>query len=213
MTRRAVLTLLVGAIVAASLPARGVADGDPASDVLLASPTFFPYEPPVAMALQTRLDRALARLDKQRLNLKVAIVESPIDLGAIPNLFGRPQMYADFLEQEIAYSQPQPLLVVMPAGFGLSHAGPRRALDGLKVDAAHKSNGLTRSAILAVQRIARAVGRPVGAQKLPATKGSSGSGTSPPITFGAPALLVILGALIANRLRRRSGRERHTDLS
>jgi hypothetical protein len=182
---------------------RAVADADPASDYLLGAPTFYPFQPPVALALRTRLERALAELKAKGLNLKVAIVGSPTDLGAVPNLFGKPQTYAMFLDQEISFNQPQPLLVVMPAGFGVSHAGPASALKGLPVDTTQQSNGLTRSAILAVLAIARGNGKPIAVSSVPSAHSKSGGGVSPLITFGAPALVVILGALLAGRLRRR----------
>jgi hypothetical protein len=145
----------------------------------------------------------LTSLHKHGLNLKVAIIESRFDLGAIPNMFGKPQAYADFLEREISFNQPLPLLVVMPTGFGISHAGPPAALDGLRVDGAAKSNGLTESAILAVKRIAQAEGKSLSLGKLAPTSSSSGGGTSPLITFAAPAIVVLLGAFIAARLHRR----------
>jgi hypothetical protein len=184
----------------ASLPALG--DADPASDILLAAPAFYPYQPPVAMSLQNQLQKELGELQKNGLNLKVAIIETPIDLAAIPNMFGRPQTYADFLEREISFNRPQPLLVVMPTGFGISNAVPPSALSGLKVDAASKSDGLTRSAILAVQRIAKAAGKPIPAAA-PSGGASGSGGTSPLISFGAPALVVLLAvSLLALRQRR-----------
>jgi hypothetical protein len=186
------------------LAAPGVrADGDPASDILLGSPAFYPFQPSVSTALQHQLEGALAKLRAKGLNLKVAIIESPVDLGAIPNLFGKPQTYADFLEREISFNNPQPLMVVMPAGFGLSHAGPLSALSGLSVDAAHQSSGLAQSAILAVVRVARAEGKPISAGPLASAKGSGG-GTSPLLTFGGPAVLVLLAAAGAGLLRRRA---------
>ena len=44
----------------------------------------------------------------------------PVDLGVIPELFGQPQNYAKFLDKEISFQGPQPLLVVMPAGYGVA---------------------------------------------------------------------------------------------
>lgn len=183
-----------------------LADGDPASDYLLAAPAFYPFQPPTSPALRQQLERALSELKSKGLNLKVAIVGSPTDLGAVPNLFGQPQAYAKFLGQEISFNRPQPLLVVMPAGFGLAHAGPAGSVSGLKVDQAHQSNGLTRSAIVAVEQVARANGKPIPVSSLPSTRSGSGGGVSPLITFGAPALLVVLGVLVAGRLRRRTTR-------
>jgi hypothetical protein len=58
-----------------------------------------------------------------------------------------------------------------------------------------------------VQRIASAAGKPVPGGRTSTAGGSSGSGTSPLITFGAPALLVIIGAAVAARLHGRARQE------
>lgn len=189
---------------ALALPCRAPADADPASDYLLAAPVFYPFQPATSPALQQELQRALTQLKAKGLNLKVAIIGNPTDLGAVTNLWAKPQPYASFLDQEISFNQPQPLLVVMPNGFGVAHAGPPSALDGLSVDSAHQSDGLARSAILAVVRIAKANGKPIPAPSISSGGGGSG-GVSPLITFGAPAVVVILGAWLAGRLRRRRG--------
>jgi hypothetical protein len=202
--RNLTLSVMLACLLAVSLaPTPARADADPASDVLLASPAFFPYQPAVSSGLQNQLIAELGRLRKQGLNLKVAIVESPIDLGAIPNMFDHPQAYAAFLDREISFNQAQPLLVVMPNGFGLSHAGPPGALAGLGLDTSQRSNGLTRSAILAVQRIARAGGKSVA---VGASKSGGSSGPSPLISFGGPAILVLLAAFVAARVGRRRER-------
>jgi hypothetical protein len=190
------------AALALGAPGAALADADPASDILLGSPAFFPYQPPVSSSLQNQLIQELRALKQKGLNLKVAIIESRIDLGAIPNMFGHPQTYAEFLDREISFNQPQPLLVVMPNGFGLSHAGSASALSGVVINRAGRSDGLTQTASLAVQRIARQAGKVIGAGRR-SPSGGSGSGTSPVITFAAPALVVVLGALAATRLHRR----------
>jgi hypothetical protein len=204
--RRALLLAAVLALWSLASAVPSLADADPASDVLLGAPAFFPYQPAVSQALQAQLQRDLAQLQKQGLNLKVAIIESPVDLGAIPNMFGRPQAYAEFLDREISFNQPQPLVVVMPQGFGVSHAGSPSALGGVKIDTAHRSDGLTASAILAVQQIARGAGKSVSGGRVPVGGGSAGGGTSPLLTFGGPAILVALGALVAARFHRRGPR-------
>ncbi len=197
----AVALACLGAGVLCSAPG-ALADADPASDYLLAAPAFYPFQPPTSPALRHQLEQALSELKAKGLNLKVAIVGNPTDLGAVPNLFGKPQDYAKFLSQEISFNQPQPLLVVMPAGFGLAHAGAPSSLSGLAVESARQSNGLARSAILAVQRVASANGKPIAVGPV-SSGGSSGGGVSPLITFGAPVLLVVVGALVAGRIRRR----------
>ena len=54
--------------------------------------------------------------------LKVAVIVSPYDLGAVPVLYKRPQTYAKFLGQEIYFVTKDELLVVMPNGYGIYKA-------------------------------------------------------------------------------------------
>ena len=55
--------------------------------------------------------------------VKVALIHTAEDLGAIPSLFGQPGEYAHFLGVELGLWYVGPLLVVMPAGFGVYDGG------------------------------------------------------------------------------------------
>lgn len=179
------------------------ADADPASDILLGSQVFYPYQPAVSAALRRQLEQKLGGLKANGMNLKVAIIQSPVDLGALPSIFGKPQQYAEFLDREISFSKPQPLLVVMPNGFGLVHAGPTSSVDGLKIDKAQKSNGLAAAAVQAVDRIAKANGKSTTGGSGTSSSNSGGGGASPVIIFGIPILLILLavGAVVVQRRR------------
>jgi hypothetical protein len=173
------------------------ADGDPASDVLLAQNAFYPYQPPVSSGMEAAMNKVLSNAAHVGLSLKVAIVGSPEDLGADPRFFGYPAQYAHYLDREISFNNIQPLLVVMPAGFATVAAGPSTALNGMSVDSKHASYGLTRSAILAVVALARARGRPIATPAIPPNSSSSG----PPamLLFGIPAVLLILAGVATLR--------------
>jgi hypothetical protein len=178
-----------------------LADGDPASDVLLAQNAFFPYQPPVQPQLEAAMNRSLEAASRAGMPLKVAIIGSPEDLGAVPEFFGHPQPYAKFLDREISFNHPEPLLVVMAAGYGLANSGPASALSGRTVDAGRGSYGLTRSAILAVVALARANGHPIPAPAIPSGSGSH-SGVPVAVLFAIPAALLFgVGILLL-----RSGR-------
>ena len=200
-------SVLLAALLALVLaPAGAHADADPASDFLLSQPVFYPYTPPTSAALQRGLEEALRRLRARGVNLKVAIVAESFDLGAVSNLFGQPQRYADFLDREISFNTRQPLLVVMPAGYGTASAGPPQALAGLAVDANHGSDGLARSALTAVVRLARAMGRPIAAPAVALTRPPSGGGLPGWVAFAAPVLAVLAAAALsalAQRFRHR----------
>ncbi len=206
MTRRLITAVLAAGCLV--LPAFVLADADPASDVLLGAPAFYPFQPPVSSALQNQLQQELAQLQKQALNLKVAIIQSPVDLGALPNMFGMPQTYALFLDREISFQAPQPLLVVMPAGFGIANAGSPSVLAGLKVNTSGASNGLAQSAILAVQRIAKAQGKSLSGSGGGTSSGSGSGGPPAAAIAGIVAALVLLAVGIAAYRYRRGAEAR-----
>jgi hypothetical protein len=154
---RRAFVLAAVAVVAALAPSVARADGDPASDTLLEQSVFFPYDAPspsARLALQQAVDRVYARGNR----IKVAVISDQTDLGSIPSLFGRPADYAHFLGVELALWYVGPLLVVMPAGFGLYDGGRTTAaeeavLRSFRVDAS-SPDGLTQSAATAVQGLA-----------------------------------------------------------
>lgn len=181
------------------------ADADPASDVLLAQSAFYPYQPLVSHGLEANLNKLLRSAERAGLPLKVAVIGSREDLGAIPNFFGHPQSYARFLDKEISYNNQPPLLVVMPAGFGVVAAGNAAALTRIKIDTRHGSDGLVRSAIEAVVLLVRSTGRTMTKPSVPSTK-SRGGGPPTFILFAVPLGLLALFGLVALL---RSGRRRN----
>jgi hypothetical protein len=197
------LVLLMPFAAAGLHPARAHGDGDPASDVLLAQNVFYPYQPKVSPALETVLEKTLhASARATALHLKVAIIGTAEELGLVPNFFGHPQAYAQFLDREISFNRPQPLLVVMPAGFGVMPASAANALARVPIYKQQGSNGLTRSAIVAVVALARYQGHPIAT---PSISPSSSSGSPPALlVFGLPAAVLALAGLAA--IRRGSSR-------
>ncbi len=199
--RSAILGGLASALVAVLLlginPCSALADADPASDVLLAQSAFFPYQPAVAPQLYTTVNSTLGAVARVWLPLKVAIIGSPEDLGGVPEFFGRPQAYAQFLDREISFNHPQPLLVVMPAGYGLADAGSAAALAGVPVDHRHSSYGLVRSAILALVALARAAGHPISAPAIPSGSATSHGAFPVALLFVVPVALLMLTGILA----------------
>jgi hypothetical protein len=176
---RAAITALALVFLSSLVVATGVAraDGDPASDILLVSPVFMPQDANLPAAQQSQL-LALAKEAKAAgVPIRVAIISSKIDLGSVPELFGKPAAYARFLGAEIGFVYKQRLLVVMPNGLGVYHgkqsvAGDQNAVEGIKVGPG--GAGLATAALTATQRIAAAAGH-----KLTVPSGSaSGSGQS-----------------------------------
>jgi hypothetical protein len=188
--RRALALAMTLALLA--LPAPALADGDPASDILIGANVFYPYGRPVSAALQKTLNAETAAASTAHFPIKVALIASPIDLGSVPNLFAKPQEYADFLDQEISFvSTKQPLLVVMPNGYGTHDLGSRAtaAATSLQRPASGGTDDLARAAIAAVRTFAAAAGHPLEA----VTGGSPGAGGG---STALSAVVLALGAVV-----------------
>jgi hypothetical protein len=135
------------------------ADGDPASDVLYTENVYLPYDTPppgATAALKKAIDSVYAR----HYRIKVAVIGSQVDLGAVPSLWGKPTQYAKFLGTELETFYVGPLLIVMPSGFGIwdggrSVAAERKVLDAAKVKGSD-SEALTKTAADVVGRLLRA---------------------------------------------------------
>jgi hypothetical protein len=95
------------------------ANGDPASDYLLGQNTFLPFTAKIDNKQVQRLDALLREAQKAGFRTRVAVILNRSDLGTAFSLYGKPQKYADFLDQEISFQTKQPLLVVMAAGYGV----------------------------------------------------------------------------------------------
>ena len=92
--------------------------------------------------------------------VKVAVIYEPADLGSIPSLFGHPAEYARFLGLELSLWYVGPLLVVMPAGFGIYDGGrsttaETQALQAIPL-AADSPDELARSANAALEALTAA---------------------------------------------------------
>ncbi len=206
MRLRAALLLLAALLIAAVGPLEARADGDPASDVLLGQNVYYPYSPAVSAALQKTLDADTAAAAKAGFRIKVALIGQPVDLGVIPSLFGQPQKYADFLDQEISFQAKQPLLVVMAAGFGAQGlpAAATAVIGQLTKPASGSTDDLAKAAIAAVPKIAAAAGHPL--KNIPGA-GGSGSNTTRTAIIAVLILaaLATAGALVGLRRRERAG--------
>lgn len=204
MAARIMRIVTVLALVGGLCASGALADGDPASDTLLGLDVFYPYAPPVAHATQVALNAETARARRAGFPIKVALIGRPLDLGVIPDLFGKPQAYAKFLDQEISYRNVQPLLVVMAAGYGTQGLPPAAtaAVAGLPKPTGTTPTALARAAIVAVSRLAAADGHRLGSVPGTGGDGGSGSGSSLPLIIGlAVAALLAAGGLVVVRRR------------
>jgi MYXO-CTERM domain-containing protein len=203
MASRFASALAVLLLAATLFPRAAAADGDPASDVLLGENVFYPYSPPTSRSLQTTLNAETAAARKAGFPIKVAVIGSPVDLGVIPDLFGKAQQYATFLDQEISFHTKQPLLVVMAAGYGSQGLSPAAtsAVASLPKPAGKTSDDLAKAAITAVSKLAAASGHPVKGVPGVSSSGGGSSTTTILIVVLALAALGTAAALVVVRRR------------
>jgi hypothetical protein len=206
------LAALFAALIALASPAAAVADGDPASDVLLGQTVFLPYAP-ISPTVQRRLYAVTAAAAKAGYPLRVALIGARSDLGVVPALFGKPGQYARFLSSELTGVVNGPVLVVMPSGFGLAARGNALSTGSLAaVSIGSGTDGLGTAAVTATERLAAAAGHPLPAgaasAQAPSPGASSATVRSSLIAIGilvALALVGLSGAAAARaRLRGRA---------
>ena len=154
------VTLAIVALVVAAWPTSALADGDPASDVLVGSPLFLPPDAGVTLHQQSELGALLAAAAKSGYPLRVAVIASPADLGSVTPLWRQPQGYAGFLGEELSLLYKGTLLVVMPDGFGLYGPGAASSTQRAALTGARTAS-LGQTTIAAVKRLAAAAGHPL----------------------------------------------------
>jgi hypothetical protein len=123
------VAILAFATIAALAPAAAHADGDPASDVLVYQPVYYPYAPAPA-AIKHRLAGLARSANQQGYRIRIAVIQSRRDLGSIPQLFDKPSVYARFLSSELSSVWRSRVLVVMPDGYGLAQGARLVATGG-----------------------------------------------------------------------------------
>jgi len=205
---RALAALALLAALAAAPAAR--ADGDPASDYLIVQSTFLSnVDGHVAPAQASRLITMLAEARKDGFGLKVAVIVTPYDLGAVPILFDRPKTYATFLGEEDYYYWKDELLVVMPNGYGIYKSSHLPAADKAliaKLPFVHTSDGT--ALVIAAERAVRALaarrGISLGTVSVKPAASSTGEER---LEIGAVVLIAVaIGGALRFALRRRPRR-------
>ncbi len=221
---RCLLAALVCFVSVAALPSFARADGDPASDYLVARQVFLSSQPTWSQASQHELLNVVAAANRAGFPIRVAVISSDYDLGSITALWRKPRIYARFLGLELALAYKQRLLVIMPNGFGFSWphhpVGPTYRLLA-KIPIPSAAAGSLDAARTAVRQLATAAGVTVPTvtkgrtnQTLPATGGRSNDRVAF-IAAGLAALAAGLGGLFAlgRRRRARTEVESHTSVA
>jgi len=195
--------LALTALVAALAVPVARADGDPASDFLLSQDTFFPFQAKVSESEQERLNALIADAKEQGVTVKVALIGTKVDLGAVPSLWRKPETYARFLGQELFFVYKGRLLIVMPNGYGVSRGGKAVKSEQRVVDALPPPGEGGPALAAAAERAVRRLAARSGVQ-LKASSASSGDDNTTPdrIVIAAIAAVALAALVVAGRLVR-----------
>ena len=114
------IAFLAAVLAAAAAPQLARADGDPASDYLLGSKVFLPFDAKFPPKQAAQLTALIAGANKEGFPIRVAVIWSDYDMGSVTSLWRKPRTYAKFLGLELSFVYKQRLLVVMPNGIGFN---------------------------------------------------------------------------------------------
>jgi protein SCO1/2 len=206
----AVLALAVALVVVSGGVAR--ADGDPASDYLIANQVFLSSQSTGMSPAQRQLVATVGAANRAGFAIRVAVIASDYDLGSVTELWDQPRTYARFLgvELSLAYRR-QRLLVVMPNGFGFNWPGHATAgtytlLAKVPLDSGAGAAPAA-AAELAVRRLAGASGVALPPSRSAASGGSARAGSAGTLTLigGVAGVIAALFALavVVTRARHR----------
>jgi hypothetical protein len=193
-----VIASILASVALIAAPA-ALADGDPASDVLVNMPLFNPIDSGIPFSTVDRLQELLALSAKAGFPIRVAMINSATDLGTVTALWGRPPwQYAQYLWTELQYLYGGQILVVMPNGFGLwgpPHGRYAVTKAELNVRALAPGHGvsLADAAMAAVPLLAQAAGHKIpGADDIQVATPPADAARTPVVAW----LALVLGALL-----------------
>jgi hypothetical protein len=206
--RRLAALALVTAASLASLAPAAQADGDPASDILLYQQAYLPYGQILPARIQQNVQQVAANANAAGFPLRVAVLGSEDDMGAVVAMYGKPRQYARFLHAEFvagpasytrhaasasrarsgaaARAAQAALLVVMPNGYGVAGPVPtaaERAVESTPLDA-RDGLALGEAAVNGTAKLAGASGHPIDVPVDPLAEAASsdtGGATRPPV--------------------------------
>jgi hypothetical protein len=184
-----------------------VANGDPASHVLVRQQLFAPEDESIPLEDAEQLLAYIHAARRMGFPIRVALVGKRDDLGLLPQLWERPQRYAEVLGQELVLVYKGSLLIVMPNGYGIARRGKPLPAEGARLGAIGVPRGgfprLPAAAMDGIRRLAAARGIRLAASPAPApSKGGGHDSSRIALLAGALALLAS-AAVVALRGRRR----------
>lgn len=184
------IALTTYATLFAGVPA-ALANGDPASNVLLNASVYLPPDGTSPAEDSAKLVQTVESASKAGYDVRVAVVETARDLGNIPQFFGQAQTYAEHLAGGLRFAWQGDLLVVMPRGLGIAAQGRLEKKKAAIAKLRPAGGSLAAAGDRAVRALARAAGRPIG--------GRGGSVLPALLVLGA--LLLLGGGAVFWRMR------------
>jgi hypothetical protein len=198
--------LLVLAIATCALAGTARADGDPASDYLLGTQVFFSIDVKLPAAKQQELVSIVREANTSGYAIRVALIASPYDLGAVTSLWRKPRQYAKFLGAELQFVYKRRLLVVMPNGFGFNwpkHTSNKEYAVLSTVPTGTGAVGMLDSAVAAVQKLAATSGVKVVRTPAAAATGKGGLAHRRALIVLAAIAVLAIAVLLRLALRRK----------
>ena len=153
--------LLVAVALFCVLGGTARADGDPASDYLLGTQVFIPFDLKLPKSSQQELTSLVHDANTSGYTIRVALIGSAYDMGSVTSLWRKPKPYAKFLGTELTFVYKNRLLVVMPNGFGFNrpgHSTTKEYATLSKITIGPNAAGLLTAAEKGVQQLAAASG-------------------------------------------------------
>lgn len=153
--------LLVALALFCVLGGTARADGDPASDYLLGTQVFIPFDVKLPKASKEELTSLVHDANASGYTIRVAVIGSAYDMGSVTSLWRKPKPYAKFLGTELTFVYKNRLLIVMPNGFGFNRPGHPTTKEYAtlsKIKIGPGATGLVTAAQTGVEKLAAASG-------------------------------------------------------
>jgi cytochrome oxidase Cu insertion factor (SCO1/SenC/PrrC family)/thiol-disulfide isomerase/thioredoxin len=173
--------------------------------VLVYQPLFLASDSGISVPEQVQIGNLIHEAGKAGFPVRVAIIAKRDDLGAVTELWQRPQAYARFLGIELSLAYKGRLLVVMPNGLGFNWPGHSAASSYSILDRIRTGDGaqLSSSTQQAITDLAAAAGvhlthsTPAATRPTKHASTQQASGTIPSASTSTRALAFITLALLA----------------
>jgi hypothetical protein len=152
-------SLILSLLAALAFSGTAAAHGDPASLYLHTRQVFIPTDVAFPTAKKQRLAALVAAANDAGFAIRVALIANSYELGAVPQLWRRPRVYAEFAGEELKDEAKYRgrVLVAMPNGLGFhrnGHSGRREYALLEQIPVRPGTSGLIDAAIAGVRRLA-----------------------------------------------------------